>query len=147
MRFTIPRLLLNIGERLTMKVDHYAAFNPSSLSVKQIIDFGMFTVWLYFLKLCWREHFLGRKGDQVASYLFLRKELMVRLANILKEYNLLPQRLLRMPSARLVEGFPVEFWLFMPEIWWILFSDWYHKSFENLLTFEEANEEKNTLAT
>lgn len=109
MRFTIPRLLLNIGERLTMKVDHYAAFNPSSLSVKQIIDFG-------------------RKGDQVASYLFLRKELMVRLANILKEYNLLPQRLLRMPSARLVE-------------------DWYHKSFENLLTFEEANEEKNTLAT
>lgn len=38
------------------------------------------------------------------SFAFLRQELPVRLANIMKEINLLPDNLLRTPSVRLVQG-------------------------------------------
>ena len=37
------------------------------------------------------------------SYLFMRKEIPVRLANIMKEIHLLPEQLLSMPSVQLVE--------------------------------------------
>lgn len=37
------------------------------------------------------------------SFVFLRKEIPVRLANILKEIQLLPEPLLNMPSVQLVE--------------------------------------------
>lgn len=52
------------------------------------------------------------------SYVFLRKELPVRLANIMKEIALLPDNLLRMPSVHLV-------------------SSWYEKSFEEVIEFEK----------
>lgn len=38
------------------------------------------------------------------SFAFLRQELPVRLANIMKEINLLPDNLLRTPSVRLVQS-------------------------------------------
>lgn len=53
------------------------------------------------------------------SYVFLRKELPVRLANIMKEIALLPDSLLRTPSVGLV-------------------STWYAKSFEEVLEFERS---------
>ena len=66
------------------------------------------------------SHFTFFSGTKNAcektSFLFLRKELPVRLANIMKEINLLPDSLLRMPSVQLVES------------WWvsvaIFFADW-----------------------
>nr|CAG4639258.1 EOG090X07QN [Daphnia magna] len=80
-------------------LDHYSHFNPSPLSVKQFIDFG-------------------RSANEVRSFEFLRKELPVRLANIMQEINLLPQNLLRMPSVHLVHN-------------------WYVKSFTEILEFED----------
>lgn len=53
------------------------------------------------------------------SYVFLRKELPVRLANIMKEIALLPDNLLRTPSVGLV-------------------SNWYAKSFEEVIDFEKS---------
>lgn len=53
------------------------------------------------------------------SYVFLRKELPVRLANIMKEIALLPDSLLRTPSVSQV-------------------SSWYAKSFEEVLEFERS---------
>ena len=45
------------------------------------------------------------------SFAFLRQELPVRLANIMKEINLLPDNLLRTPSVRLVQGWYARFLL------------------------------------
>ncbi|KPI96461.1 [Pyruvate dehydrogenase [lipoamide]] kinase, mitochondrial [Papilio xuthus] len=56
------------------------------------------------------------------SYLFLRKELPVRLANIMKEIALLPENLLRMPSVGMV-------------------NQWYERSFEEIIEFEKMEPE------
>lgn len=82
-------------------LDFYSQFNPSPLSIKQFIDFG--------LSACERK-----------SFVFLRKELPVRLSNIMKEIHLLPDNLLRMPSVCLV-------------------NDWYIRSFDEILEFEQAD--------
>lgn len=63
---------------------------------------------------------LGLSACEQKSFTFLRKELPVRLANIMKEIHLLPENLLRMPSVGLV-------------------NEWYVKSFEEILEFEKAD--------
>ncbi|RWS11001.1 [Pyruvate dehydrogenase [lipoamide]] kinase-like protein [Dinothrombium tinctorium] len=87
---------------LSKLIEYYSRFNPSPLSIKQFIDFG-------------------RKKCEKTSFVFLRKELPVRLANIMQEINLLPENLLRMPSVALVQS-------------------WYKKSFEEILHFGKADE-------
>jgi pyruvate dehydrogenase kinase 2/3/4 len=42
----------------------------------------------------------GRTGSDQSSYQFLKTELLVRMANIMQEFDLLPNKLLQMPSAR-----------------------------------------------
>ncbi|GAA6084132.1 pyruvate dehydrogenase (acetyl-transferring) kinase isozyme 3, mitochondrial, partial [Tachysurus ichikawai] len=54
------------------------------------------------------------------SYMFLRKELPVRLANTMREVNLLPDKLLSQPSVRLVQK-------------------WYMQSFLELLEYENQS--------
>ncbi|XP_011496425.1 PREDICTED: pyruvate dehydrogenase (acetyl-transferring) kinase, mitochondrial [Ceratosolen solmsi marchali] len=88
-------------------LDFYSQFNPSPLSIKQFIDFG--------LSACERK-----------SFIFLRKELPVRLANIMKEIHLLPENLLRMRSVEIV-------------------NDLYATSFEEIILFEKADVNENTL--
>uniref|UniRef100_A0A8C5GCB9 Protein-serine/threonine kinase n=1 Tax=Gouania willdenowi TaxID=441366 RepID=A0A8C5GCB9_GOUWI len=56
------------------------------------------------------------------SYMFLRKELPVRLANTMREVNLLPDNLLSQPSVRLVQK-------------------WYMQSFVELLDYENRKPE------
>uniref|UniRef100_A0A6Q2ZC71 Protein-serine/threonine kinase n=1 Tax=Esox lucius TaxID=8010 RepID=A0A6Q2ZC71_ESOLU len=56
------------------------------------------------------------------SYMFLRKELPVRLANTMREVNLLPDNLLSQPSIRLVQK-------------------WYMQSFVELLGYENKKPE------
>ncbi|XP_013176324.1 PREDICTED: pyruvate dehydrogenase (acetyl-transferring) kinase, mitochondrial isoform X1 [Papilio xuthus] len=97
------RLAGTIFSNVTKMLDFYSQFNPSPLSIKQFIDFG--------LNACERK-----------SYLFLRKELPVRLANIMKEIALLPENLLRMPSVGMV-------------------NQWYERSFEEIIEFEKMEPE------
>uniref|UniRef100_A0A1I7XBH8 Protein-serine/threonine kinase n=1 Tax=Heterorhabditis bacteriophora TaxID=37862 RepID=A0A1I7XBH8_HETBA len=85
---------------VTKKLDYYSQFQPSSLSIQQYLDFG-------------------RIGTAASSYSFLKNELMVRLANIMQEFSLLPPKLLQMPSSKMVSG-------------------WYCESFEDLLKYENA---------
>ncbi|XP_013781905.1 pyruvate dehydrogenase (acetyl-transferring) kinase, mitochondrial-like [Limulus polyphemus] len=94
---------LVLFKQISRMLDFYSRFNPSSLSIKQFIDFG-------------------QKACEKTSFVFLRKELPVRLANIMKEIQLLPEHLLQMPSVVLVKS-------------------WYERSFEEILEFEKANSE------
>ncbi|XP_060808551.1 pyruvate dehydrogenase (acetyl-transferring) kinase, mitochondrial [Amyelois transitella] len=97
------RLAGAIFTNVTKMLDFYSQFNPSPLSIKQFIDFG--------LNACERK-----------SFLFLRKELPVRLANIMKEIALLPENLLQMPSVGMV-------------------NQWYERSFEEIIEFEKMEPE------
>uniref|UniRef100_A0AAV2K1K7 Protein-serine/threonine kinase n=1 Tax=Knipowitschia caucasica TaxID=637954 RepID=A0AAV2K1K7_KNICA len=70
--------------------------------MKQFLDFG------------------SENACEKTSFAFLRQELPVRLANTMKEINLLPDNLLRTPSVRLVQS-------------------WYMQSFQEILEFKERN--------
>ncbi|XP_012142777.1 pyruvate dehydrogenase kinase isoform X1 [Megachile rotundata] len=97
------RCLSNINKML----DFYSQFNPSPLSIKQFIDFG--------LSACERK-----------SFIFLRKELPVRLANIMKEIHLLPDNLLKTPSVGIINNL-------------------YATSFEDIMQFEKVEVNETTL--
>ncbi|XP_688551.2 pyruvate dehydrogenase (acetyl-transferring) kinase isozyme 3, mitochondrial isoform X2 [Danio rerio] len=86
------------------KIEYYSRFSPSPLSIKQFLEFG-------------RDN-----ACEKTSYMFLRKELPVRLANTMREVNLLPDRLLSQPSVKLVQK-------------------WYLQSFLELLEFENRKPE------
>nr|XP_057938603.1 pyruvate dehydrogenase (acetyl-transferring) kinase isozyme 1, mitochondrial isoform X1 [Doryrhamphus excisus] len=83
-------------------IDYYSKFSPSPLSMKQFLDFG------------------SENACEKTSFNFLRQELPVRLANIMKEINLLPDNLLRTPSVRLVQS-------------------WYVQSLQEILEFKSKN--------
>ncbi len=82
MRLTAIRR--NITKLLDLKsmrmMDHYSVFNPTPLTIKQLVDFG-------------------QSASEADSFHFIVKEVPVRLANIMKEINLLPSNLLQMPSV------------------------------------------------
>lgn len=72
---------------------------------------------LYFFVLIHWYFIIGLKANEQVSYQFLKKELPVRLANIMKEIHLLPDNLLKMPSVNLV-------------------NNWYAQSFNEMIEFE-----------
>ncbi|XP_016044823.1 pyruvate dehydrogenase kinase, isozyme 2 isoform X2 [Erinaceus europaeus] len=71
-------------------IEHFSKFSPSPLSMKQFLDFG------------------SSNACEKTSFTFLRQELPVRLANIMKEINLLPDRVLGTPSVQLVQSWFTE---------------------------------------
>ncbi|KAF3845775.1 hypothetical protein F7725_002853, partial [Dissostichus mawsoni] len=71
-------------------IDHFSKFSPSPLSMKQFLDFG------------------STNACERTSFVFLRQELPVRLSNIMKEINLLPERLLSMPSVQLLHSWYIQ---------------------------------------
>ncbi|XP_052518985.1 pyruvate dehydrogenase kinase, isozyme 3 isoform X2 [Budorcas taxicolor] len=96
------RLLLK--QPVPKQIERYSRFSPSPLSIKQFLDFG-------------RDN-----ACEKTSYMFLRKELPVRLANTMREVNLLPENLLNRPSVGLVQS-------------------WYMQSFLELLEYENKSPE------
>ncbi|XP_030630049.1 pyruvate dehydrogenase (acetyl-transferring) kinase isozyme 2, mitochondrial isoform X3 [Chanos chanos] len=67
-------------------IEHFSKFSPSPLSMKQFLDFG------------------SSNACEKTSFVFLRQELPVRLSNIMKEINLLPDQLLTTPSVQMVQS-------------------------------------------
>ncbi|XP_055036242.2 pyruvate dehydrogenase kinase, isozyme 3b [Misgurnus anguillicaudatus] len=98
------KLINFLFKNVTHKIDYYSRFSPSPMSIKQFLDFG-------------REN-----ACEKTSYMFLRKELAVRLANTMREVTLLPANILSQPSVKLVQS-------------------WYSQSFEELLKYETRSPE------
>uniref|UniRef100_A0A8C7Z034 Protein-serine/threonine kinase n=1 Tax=Oryzias sinensis TaxID=183150 RepID=A0A8C7Z034_9TELE len=97
-------LFLSLLKNAHPKIEYYSRYSPSPLSIKQFLDFG------------------EDNACEKTSYVFLRKELPVRLANTMREVNLLPDKLLSQPSVRLVQK-------------------WYMQSFVELLDYENRKPE------
>jgi pyruvate dehydrogenase kinase 2/3/4 len=89
----------------------------TSESAKKYVNFMLYSRITFPILRCLSP--LGMNACERKSYVFLRKELPVRLANIMKEIALLPDSLLRTPSVGQV-------------------SNWYAQSFEEVLEFEKA---------
>lgn len=86
MRFT--PVSKNLSKLLDLKsikqMDKIAQYNPSPLTMQQFVDFG-------------------KTPSEAESYKFLKTELPIRLANTMKEINLLPSSLLQMPSIMMLQ--------------------------------------------
>ena len=80
----------------------------------------MILIYIYFFES------IAREGDAKQSYLFLRNELPVRIASMMKEMGHLPPRLLDMPSVKTVNG-------------------WYGTSLHELHTFKDATPSPETV--
>uniref|UniRef100_A0A8C8CBE1 Protein-serine/threonine kinase n=1 Tax=Oncorhynchus tshawytscha TaxID=74940 RepID=A0A8C8CBE1_ONCTS len=89
-------------------VDRFSKFSPSPLSMKQFIDFG------------------SANACEKTSFVFLRQELPVRLANIMKEIDFLPDKLLSTPSLQLLQS-------------------WYATSLMELVGFLEKDPDNKTI--
>uniref|UniRef100_A0A7N4P2S1 Protein-serine/threonine kinase n=1 Tax=Sarcophilus harrisii TaxID=9305 RepID=A0A7N4P2S1_SARHA len=85
-------------------VERFSRYSPSPLSMKQLLDFG------------------SDNACERTSFAFLRQELPVRLANILKEIDILPDRLVKTSSVQLVRS-------------------WYIQSLMDLVEFHEKSPE------
>jgi len=99
---TTPRRAL--GVQLADEIDKYSHYCPTTLTLDSFVKFA------------------SVKSPASTSLAFLRKELPVRFANIMKEFHLLPEQLYTTPSLQKVE-------------------DWYEQSFNEILQFENSDPE------
>ncbi|XP_064204319.1 pyruvate dehydrogenase kinase, isozyme 4 [Anguilla rostrata] len=104
-------LLKNCAKtNIPKQVDRFSKFSPSPLSMKQFIDFG------------------SANACEKTSFVFLRQELPVRLANIMKEIDFLPDKLLGTPSLQLLQS-------------------WYAQSLMEIVDFLEKDPEDKKVLT
>jgi len=107
------RLTRNVFGKTAKLIDSYSNYNPSPLSLKKFTDFGMQT-----LKMKTENEEYSRSLEK-QSYVFLKEELLVRLALMTREMLYLPDRLIHTPSVKAVHS-------------------WYLKSFEEIFEFKET---------
>jgi len=93
----LAKLLDEVGAQ---KLELYSKFNPSPVSISHFLEFG-------------------RSASTDHSYLLMRKEIPVRLANIMKELELLPEELQQQQNCCLIQ-------------------DLYVQSLKDILRFENA---------
>ncbi|KAK1172905.1 pyruvate dehydrogenase kinase, isozyme 4 [Acipenser oxyrinchus oxyrinchus] len=84
------------------QIERFSKYSPSPLSMKQFLDFG------------------SADACEKTSFVFLRQELPVRLANIMKEVDFLPDKMLCTPSLQLLQS-------------------WYAQSLMEIVAFQEKN--------
>ncbi|KAK3746995.1 hypothetical protein QZH41_011947, partial [Actinostola sp. cb2023] len=87
-------------------IQRYSRYQQSILSIEQYTSFG-------------------KRAKTLDSYRFGKSELPIRLAHIIREIDLLPKNLLKMPSVQLVRS-------------------WYVQSFSELVEFEDEDDDDDT---
>jgi pyruvate dehydrogenase kinase 2/3/4 len=102
----LSRILCN--KNLALLIDSYSNYNPSPLSLKKFTDFG---------KNLGEEKKAEWKQNEFKSFMFLKEELLVRIALMSKEMHYLPDKLINTSSVQLVHS-------------------WYLKSFEEILSLK-----------
>ncbi|XP_052804825.1 pyruvate dehydrogenase (acetyl-transferring) kinase isozyme 2, mitochondrial-like isoform X2 [Mya arenaria] len=102
------RITRVICQKVATYVERYSKYNPSPLSMQTLLDFG------------------SKTGTEESSFEFLRDELLVRLANIMKEFNLLPVSFQQRGSVAMVRN-------------------WYQQSFIEITEFEKHNPDRDIL--
>ncbi|CAF1032552.1 unnamed protein product, partial [Rotaria sordida] len=93
--------------KLSKHFEYYSKFQPTAVTLKSLIDFAV-------------------KDDIIASYKFLRVELLVRWSHMRKEMNYIPGRLLEMPSFKHINSL-------------------YDQSFSEILAFKNVEPTATTL--
>ena len=79
----------------------------------------------------------GQSATEEESFIFLKKEIPVRLSNIMKEINLLPGNLLQMPSVLILQVTTFDYWTI--QTYKGNSQDWYAQSFRELMDYEESS--------
>jgi len=96
-----------LNDEELMKVDNFSKYTPTSVSLSHFLDHG------------------SGGGSIEESYLFLRKEIPVRLSNIMKEFESLPDVLSSEPAVKEI-------------------LSQYGQSFKEMLQFENAENDPET---
>jgi pyruvate dehydrogenase kinase 2/3/4 len=95
-------------------IDTYSNYNPSPMSLKKLTDFGK---PIYSKSLEKNLDVINK--TEIKSFEFLRQELLVRVASMMKEMLYLPENLVKTSSVQEVYG-------------------WYMQSFIDLVEFKDV---------
>ncbi len=121
------------SNKISHLIDTYSNFNPSPMSLKKLTDFGKLLSHLFLFYIVSSLYSTGKhlkkinnKSDkidiinqtEIKSFQFLREELLVRLASMMKEMHYLPKKLFHTSSVATVYS-------------------WYMKSFHDIAEFRE----------
>jgi pyruvate dehydrogenase kinase 2/3/4 len=91
-------------------IDTYSNYNPSPMSLKKLTDFGK---PLYSNKANKNDDLINK--TEIKSFEFLREELLVRLAAMMKEMLYLPENLVKTSSVQQVYGWYMQSFIDMVE--------------------------------
>ncbi|KAF6020686.1 Pdk [Bugula neritina] len=116
-----------MSSKLLRTIEKYAQYHPTALSLQNFIEFGAKAGSGTGVFLPHETHRIDKDTGKVeacnkTSVKFLKKEIPVRLANILEELKHLPKPLLKSPSMRRI-------------------TQWYQQSFEEVIEYENADGE------
>ena len=76
--------------KLANHIEYYSKFQPTSFTLKSLIDFGLFEIFTN--KRVYSTSFVARDGDIKQSYKYLRVELLIRWSHMRKEIDYLPPK-------------------------------------------------------
>ena len=107
------RIYRYLCRNISTLIDTYSNYNPSPMSLKKLTDFGK----PIYSKTHMNADIINK--TEIKSFEFLREELLVRLAAMMKEMLYLPENLVKTSSVQEVYS-------------------WYMQSFVDLVDFRDV---------
>jgi pyruvate dehydrogenase kinase 2/3/4 len=110
------RLHYRLCRNMAQLIDKYSNYNPSPMSLKKLTDFGK-PIYKNKTQKIVNEDLINK--TEIKSFEFLREEMLVRLAAMMKEMLYLPENLVKTSSVQEVYG-------------------WYMQSFVDLVDYKDV---------